>query len=248
MRTGHPSAPSIDPRCTGITAVVVQTHQLTRSALRALLEARGLIVLGEAGTIDQACVSVAETAADVLISDVDVAGHSMISALPSLRAASPRTRVVILTSTHDLCLHARALDAGATAVVPLEHSADVLMDAIKTIQNGSRWLGLAEGTWGRTFGRMPRRSSMDDPETTKIRSLTRREHDIVRLVAEGLNNLQIAGRLFISQATVRNHLTSILDKLDLSNRFELAVYSFRQGLVSYPRPFESSPVPHYAVK
>jgi DNA-binding NarL/FixJ family response regulator len=246
MRTGHPSAPSIDPRRTGITAVVVQTHQLTRSALRALLEARGIIVLGEAGTIDQACVSVAETAADVLISDVDVAGHSMIAALPSLRAASPRTRVVILTSTHDLCLHARALDAGATAVVPMEHSADVLMDAIKTIQDGSRWL--AGSTRGGTFGKMPRRSIMDNPEVTKIRSLTRREHDIVRLVAEGLNNLQIAGRLFISQATVRNHLTSILDKLDLSNRFELAVYSFRQGLVSYPRPFESGPVPLYAVK
>ena len=79
-----------------------------------------------------------------------------------------------------------------------------------------------------------------DRELVKIESLTRREREIVALVTEGLRNKQIAERLFISEATVRNHLTSILDKLELGDRFDLAVYAFRRGMVSYPQPGEAS--------
>jgi DNA-binding CsgD family transcriptional regulator len=72
----------------------------------------------------------------------------------------------------------------------------------------------------------------DEPEAPKIRSLTKREREIVLLIGEGLRNVAIANQLFISEATVRNHLTSILSKLELSDRFELAVYAFRHGLVA----------------
>jgi DNA-binding NarL/FixJ family response regulator len=79
-----------------------------------------------------------------------------------------------------------------------------------------------------------RRRQSQDVEATKIATLTGGERQIIGLVAEGLKNAAIAERLFISEATVRNHLTSILDKLGLSDRFELAVYAFRRSLVRYP--------------
>ena len=82
--------------------------------------------------------------------------------------------------------------------------------------------------------RIARRRHIQDAEAEKIASLTRREHEIIALVGEGLKNGAIADRLFVSEATVRNHLTSILSKLGLSDRFELAVYAFRHGLVHYP--------------
>jgi DNA-binding NarL/FixJ family response regulator len=73
-----------------------------------------------------------------------------------------------------------------------------------------------------------------DPDETKIESLTKREHDVIALVGEGLSSAAIGLLLFISEATVRNHLTSILGKLELSNRYELAVYAFRHALVPLP--------------
>ncbi len=86
----------------------------------------------------------------------------------------------------------------------------------------------------RVFAGIAQRRFARDAEAEKIASLTRREHEIITLVGEGLKNAAVAERLFVSEATVRNHLTSILSKLELTDRFELAVYAFRHGLVRYP--------------
>ena len=81
---------------------------------------------------------------------------------------------------------------------------------------------------------MTRRRRVEDAEGAKIATLTKREYDVISLIAEGLKNRVIAERLFISEATVRNHLTSILSKLGVSNRSELVVYSFKHELVRHP--------------
>ena len=94
---------------------------------------------------------------------------------------------------------------------------------------GEIWLDRANTA--EVLVRVARRRRTEDLEGAKIATLTRREHEIIALVGEGLKNRLIAVRLFISEATVRNHLTSILDKLGLSDRFELAVYAYRVGLV-----------------
>jgi DNA-binding NarL/FixJ family response regulator len=80
-----------------------------------------------------------------------------------------------------------------------------------------------------------------DPEDAKIRSITKREREVIHLIGQGLKNAAIGQRLFISEATVRNHLTSILSKLDVSDKFELVIYAFRHGLITIntrePRQF-----------
>ncbi len=110
---------------------------------------------------------------------------------------------------------------------------EVLIKAIRKVHAGEIWLDRA--TTAHVLSRIAGRCRSSDIETSKIASLTKREREIIALIGEGLNNAAVAGRLFISVSTVRNHMTSILDKLVVADRFELAVYAFRQGLVKYPR-------------
>jgi DNA-binding NarL/FixJ family response regulator len=105
-----------------------------------------------------------------------------------------------------------------------------LVTAIHQINNGQVWLDSSIMT-----GLVAEVQHKRDPETEKIDALTAREREIVNLVCEGLKNKEIADRLSISEATVRNHLTSVLNKLELSDRFELALYFYRHGLARPPQ-------------
>ena len=123
-------------------------------------------------------------------------------------------------------------------IVLTAHSTQTLVKAVLKVHAGELWLDRAQAA--DVVSRLTRKRTVDDPEAAKIASLTPRERQIVTLVTEGLKNAGIADRLSISEATARNHLTSVLDKLELDNRFQLAVYAFRKGLVSYPQPVQRS--------
>ena len=111
-------------------------------------------------------------------------------------------------------------------------SAQVLVKAVQKVHAGELWLDRAQ--MARVVKCLTRRRPEPEPEASRIASLTARERQIVELVTEGLRNKDIGERLFISESTARNHLTSILDKLGLTDRFQLAVYAFRRGLVLCP--------------
>jgi len=163
--------------------------------------------------------------------DVLVLGMHDGTALTDIRGiteACPDAAVLLLTSDQPL-VHERALEFGVRGVLALEQPAAMLVKAIEKVQAGEIWLDRA-----RTAGLLQSVArARRDPEQEQIASLTRRELEVVQLVGEGMRNGQIAERLFISPATVRNHITSILDKLDLSDRFDLAVYAFRHGIVRF---------------
>jgi DNA-binding NarL/FixJ family response regulator len=163
--------------------------------------------------------------------DVLVLGMHDGTALTDIRGiteACPDTSVLLLTADQPL-VHERALEFGVRGVLALEQPAAMLVKAIEKVQAGEIWLDRA-----RTAGLLQSVArARRDPEQDQIASLTRRELEIVQLIGEGMRNGQIAERLFISPATVRNHVTSILDKLDLSDRFDLAVYAFRHGIVRF---------------
>jgi DNA-binding NarL/FixJ family response regulator len=142
------------------------------------------------------------------------------------------TRLLVFTSVTDPKVHRRAFELGAFGVVLKDQNADTLLRAIRTLHAGEAWLERVQAA--NLLNAIRRRR---DPEEIKIESLTKREHEVIKLVGHGYNSAAISSRLFISEATVRNHLTSILGKLGLSNRFELAVYAFRHRLVELqPEP------------
>ena len=118
---------------------------------------------------------------------------------------------------------------------PEKQNPDTPMRAIRTLHAGAAWLERVQAA--NLLNAIRRRR---DPEEMKIESLTKREHEVIKLVGQGYNSASISSHLFISEATVRNHLTSILGKLGLSNQFELAVYAFRHRLVELqPEPVNS---------
>jgi two-component system nitrate/nitrite response regulator NarL len=215
-----------------IAVVLVEPQALVRDALICLLNAAGLSAVadGSAPNLDD---SIRALDPDVLLVAIDPGVEASIDILHELPVLAEHFRTLVLTMSNDSNMHARAIELGAMGVVTLDQPAEVLIKAIQKVDAGELWLDRA-----RTAGvvtRLARGRGSDDPDRTRIDALTRREREIVGLVAEGMKNKQIADRLFISEATVRNHLTSILDKLELGNRFELAVYAFRRGLVSCPQ-------------
>ena len=195
---------------------------------------RGMVVVGEAGTRVDALAIATREKPQIILLDLDMGKESGLDFLRELLSTAAGARVVMLTGVRDPEAHRRAVHLGAMGLVLKDKAAEVLIKAIEKVHAGEVWLDrslTASVLFEMSQADQTRRA---DPEAEKIKSLTSREREIVGLVCEGLKNKQIGDRLFISEATVRNHLTSILSKLELSDRFELALYSYRQRLAKPP--------------
>jgi DNA-binding NarL/FixJ family response regulator len=208
---------------------LVERHKLLRDAYRALLESRELKVVGEVSDPAEVVPMVDGSRPDAVLVFLDGTGQRDIALLNLLPEIAGKTNALIISVEMDAWLHAQAIELGARGILLTHQPGTVLDKAVKRICAGELWLDRAQIAGVVT--RLRRSRANDDPELAKIESLTRREREIVKLVTEGLTNKDIAERLFITQATARNHLTSILDKLDLTDRFQLTVYAFRRGLV-----------------
>jgi DNA-binding NarL/FixJ family response regulator len=217
-----------------IRLVLVERQRLIREALQALLEkANGLSIVGDAATAEELPSIVEDQHPDVVLLAMDGWGEREVTFLEVLPWLSERTRALLVMSDVDPNLHARAIQLGAMGIVLKTQAARSLVKAVQKVHAGELWLDRAQTA--DLVNRLTRKRTEEDPEAAKIGSLTAREREIVTLVTEGLRNKDLADRLSISEATARNHLTSILDKLALSNRFQLAVYAFRKGLVPCPQ-------------
>jgi DNA-binding NarL/FixJ family response regulator len=208
-----------------VRLLVVAAHPLVRAGIRHTFQGReGLEIVGESSCANEAAALAASTHPDVVIVDPDCecVGLRTVAAV----ADATEGRVLVLTSTPDARFHARAMELGASGVMSKDHPVDLLRRAVDKVGAGEVWL--ERGKTATLLRQVMRRTQ--DPEAAKIASLTRREREVITLVGEGLRNTAIAQRLFISEATVRNHLTSILSKLGLTDRFDLAVYAYRHEL------------------
>lgn len=220
----HPT-PTLDPP--RVRVAIVASQPVVRVGVRHLLESDAAIdVVGEARSGDEAVRLVTVSAPHVIVLDTDGPDPS----LPTIArlAQVGRGTVLVFTSVSDATVHGQAVALGAMGVVLKQDSAQMLRRAIACVHAGELWL--ARQTTA-TLLRELRKGRVPDPEDAKIQSLTPRELEVIALVGSGLKTDAIAFRLSISQATVRNHLTSILGKLDLADRFELAFYAAGHGLV-----------------
>ena len=199
-----------------------------------LIESReGLKVVGEAGTRGEAVLMANRERPDIILLDLDMGGGGRaLELLSELLAASNKTRIVVLTGMRDPEIHQRAVRSGAMGLVLKEMAPEELLKAIEKVHAGEAWLdrSLTASVISR-FSRPGRSSQPRDSEGGRLASLTEREREVLGLVGEGLKNKQIADRLFISETTVRHHLTSIFGKLDVSSRFELIIFIYRHKLV-----------------
>ena len=215
-----------------IRVLVADDQALVRSGLSAILGAQpGLEVVGEADDGDVAVERAIELEPDVVVMDVRMPRMDGIEATRRLAERGETPRVLILT-TFDLDEYVyEALRAGAAGFLLKDAPPARLADAVRTVAAGDALL--APGLTRRLVERFARGP---EPDPAAFAALTPRETDVVRLVARGLSNLEVGGELFVSEATVKTHLTSILRKTGLRDRTQLVVLAYERGLV---RPGEA---------
>jgi DNA-binding NarL/FixJ family response regulator len=209
--------------------MLLARYPVVCAGLRRFLETHdGLCVVGEcAQTADAIALNLRESV-DIVLIDTD-SDEVSLRAVSDLAKAC-QSRILVFTHSTDPDVCTRAIQLGASGVVSKDQPRELLIRAVLKVHAGELWLDRAKAAMVLSHAMHRDR----DPEIAKIESLTKREREIVALVGEGLRNTAIAERLFISEATVRNHLTSVLSKLGLADRFELAVYAFRHELVERP--------------
>lgn len=215
-----------------IRVLLVEDHQTLLWGLQQLIDAERprMEVVGTARTCPEALQRAAQLTPDVILLDLDLGGVCMVDFLPEL-LANGVSRALVLTASH----HTETLDLGvrrgARGILHKEVSAGQVVKAVEKIHRGELWFD-AE-TMDRLFGQLVGARSRPNPAVEKHASLTARERDIVSAAVEhsGSANHVVAERLFISEHTLRNHLSSIYRKLNVSNRLEMYVYAIRHGLV-----------------
>jgi DNA-binding NarL/FixJ family response regulator len=216
-----------------VSVALVASQALIREALKALLNSTGAVhVVADASTAANLPPAEPSGKSQVVLI-VNISGEESAAALEQIPITVKRGSTLLLTPPDDSALLTNAIELGAMGIVLNNQTTDVLITAIRKVHAGELWLD--RGRTASILRRLARTDDDIDSDAMRVQSLTGREREIVALVAEGLSNKQLAERLFISEATARNHLTSILSKLELRDRFHLAVYAFRRGLVLCPQ-------------
>jgi DNA-binding NarL/FixJ family response regulator len=217
-----------------IRVIVVDHRSIVRSAL-------GLLVAGRSeyavvATIGKDAVSVDAALRqhpDVALLHMGADTDRDLALVVELRDATPSVRVLLLTETADRDLHQEAIRMGAYGVMSPECSPDTLLRALECICRGEYWIDRATAAALASASRMVHGAA---PGSDKAAALTARERSILSLIVDGLRNKEIAACLNISETTVRHHLTSIFAKFGVSDRLALAVYAFRNRLVTGAPP------------
>ncbi len=213
---------------TALRVVIVDDHPIFRDGLRAALQIDGLEVVGEAADGNEAVDVVAEHLPDVVLMDLQMPGQSGIEATRAITAAHPGTSVLILTMTDDSDAVFAAIRAGARGYLLKGADRQELSRAIYGIAAGDAIFGpgIAE--------RLLAAFITDRSPSLPLPVLTDRERDVIALLANGLTNTAIARKLVVSPKTVRNHVSHILTKLQVSDRHEAARIARDAGLRETP--------------
>ena len=220
----HPAA--VD----AIRVLIVDDHDLFRSGLRTLLDEQdGVHVVGEAAGGSEAVRVVSESAPDVVVMDLNMPGMMGVEATRQISALAPLTRVVVLTISDQDGDVMDAIFAGACGYLLKDASIQELMQGIRAAAVGESLISPTIAA--KVLQRVRASSSQPEIETTIRSELSDREIEVLKLIANGKDNAQIAAELHISPKTVKNHISNILMKLQIENRIRAAVYAVRSGIV-----------------
>lgn len=226
MSVSEPEASAVDPgqqRSTpNIRVVIADDHAVVRRGLRQLLDAEdGLAVVAEAPDLDGARRYVRGHRPDVLVLDLNLPEGLSLDAIPTIRAQSPGTQIVVLTMHNEPAYARQALSAGALGYVLKEAAESELVEAVRRAAVGDRYLNPKLGA------RVAAEPPPGPPD-----GLSEREVEVLRMIALGHTNVEIAERLYLSVRTVETHRAHIQQKLRLGSRSELVGYALEHGLVN----------------
>jgi DNA-binding NarL/FixJ family response regulator len=217
-----------------IRVVVSDDHPVVRQGLRSLLEAEGFAVVGEASDGDEAVRLVAQTRPDVLLTDLVMPGTDGIEAIRRVRAGDVPVGILVLTSFSGAEQVIPAIQAGADGYLLKDAGPAALTDAIRAVHRGEPMLSpeAAAVVMARVADAGPAPEPAEHPDLDR---LTAREREVLAGLGRGLSNRQLAAELFVSEKTVKTHVSSVLAKLRLADRTQAALFAVRAGIAD-PRP------------
>jgi DNA-binding NarL/FixJ family response regulator len=203
--------------------VIADDHALFRQGLKALLQLQPeVMIVGEVARLDELTALLASTPCDLLLLDLGMERNSLVD----VRALTSQTSVIVVTASEQPGDAIEAIRSGARAVVLKRFAVQTLMDAIRTVAEGQVWM--PPSLQAQLAANL--REAREDP-------ITDREREIIREVALGLRNAEVARKLFISEVTVKRHLSNIFQKLGIRDRVELTLYAARMGIIGiHERP------------
>ena len=203
-----------------IRIAILDSQPILRDGLRQLLEQeQSFQVVAGAGNDDEAMEVVHQQRPDLVL--LEVADGRGFSLLEQMQDASPKIKTIVLTAAEEKCTIVRAMKRGASGIVFKSMSTDRLIEAIHKVHDGGVWLDArCQAAVMGEFRSPGRTVPIGDP-------LTRREHEVVDLVAKGYRNSDIAAALFITRHTVRGHLHRVFRKLNVSDRIQIALYQIQ---------------------
>jgi DNA-binding NarL/FixJ family response regulator len=208
--------------------LLVDDHQVVRMGLRFVLEdVADVQLVGEASSVDEALAQCHLLQPDVVIMDIKMPGKSGIEGCREIVTQWPHIQVIMLTSFVDDSLIAEAIQAGAAGYVLKGVGTDELIRALNAVRTGD---ALLDPAITRRVLAMMRQQS---PQKNPFAELTKREMSILSLLAQGKTNMEIANDLTLSEKTIRNNVSIILSKLDVSNRIEAAMFAMEHHINDY---------------
>jgi NarL family two-component system response regulator LiaR len=208
--------------------LIADDHEVVRNGIRSYLETiQDFQVVGEAASGEETLSLVAELIPDIVLLDLIMPGMDGIETTRRVKQISPRTQVVVLTSYHEDVHIFPALKAGAISYILKDMKMEKLVDVLHRAVQGE--VTLHPRVAARVLQNIRGENGEEQPLFTE---LTDRETDVLKLIANGLTNSQIAEKLVISENTVKGHVSNILSKLHLADRTQVAVYAWQQGIVN----------------
>jgi DNA-binding NarL/FixJ family response regulator len=210
----------------------VDDQELFRRGLTMLLSVEPDIqIVGEAGDGATAAALAAASSPNIVLMDVRMPKLSGIEAITAVRNAAPDARIVMLTVSDEEADLYEAIKGGASGYLLKDASTDEVAQAVRVVADGQSLISPSMAMKLLDEFKQMSRTERSQPTTPR---LTERELEVLRLVAQGLNNREIARQLFISENTVKNHVRNILEKLQLHSRMEAVMYAVREKLLEIP--------------
>lgn len=211
-----------------IKVVIADDHALIREGIKQILELEDdIIVIGQAGDGEEAFSMAIGLKPDIILLDINMPKLNGIETLIRFKDMGIKSKVIILTIHEDKEYILKTLKLGANGYMLKDSSADSLIKGIRDVAKGEKYI---QPSVADLVSRSSNYDEYFNISIDKINSLTKREYEVLILIAEGLNNKDIADRLYISEKTVKNHVSNIFKKLDLNDRVQAAIFAYKNNI------------------
>ncbi|WP_010247435.1 response regulator [Acetivibrio cellulolyticus] len=213
-----------------IRVLIADDHTMVRQGLKQILELeKDMAVIAQAPNGEEAIRLAKECSPDVILMDINMPGMNGLQAIKEMKADNIPSRIIVLTIHEDREYLFKTLQMGAEGYVLKDADPVVLVEAIRSVNRGQSYI---QANMTRELVREFNKITLHDKSKSEESNLTAREVEVLELIAEGMINKEIAKRLYISEKTVKNHVSNIFRKLNVSDRTQAAIYAFKHNMTN----------------